>query len=752
MGSTKKNVEIEMKKNTLLFLAMSVSLLILPLVLYARALNGGFIWDDWDRVVYGPLMHIPEGLLKFWTTKEIPDAWPLTYSIMWFEWHLWGMNPLGYHVINCLLHGLNAFLIWRLLHRIGLRWAWGGALLFCAHPVNVEAVAWIFQLKTALCATLGFAALVVFWDYSARPDRGSLYWLSLGLFAASLLAKTATVTFPLVILGILWWRSKRLTRQDLERVFPFFLVASFIGVINIWWYATPAVSAGNNSATVLFAARVVTAGFDLWFYLGKALWPHPLMFVYPAWTFDPHKIGAAIPALLVLGISGLLWWRRKTPWGGLLLGAWGYYLVVLLPVLGFFDIYFMRYSPVADHWQYVAIPAVLAVLSEGICRALARFHQLAPKVGIALLASVLGILTIQEAGYYASDEVLLKETTRRNPKAWLAYSILGVVVHRQGRSDEAIASYRKSLEIHPDNPYALTNLGIALEEKGQMAEAEPLYRKAIQSDPTHATACMQLGNLLFRRGAQTEGLDFLKKAVELSPRLSKAQASLAAALQVAGQNEKAMEHYARAIALEPRLAEAHNNLGLLFEEQGRFEEARFHYETALQAKPGFVLAQQNLNNLLAKLQRKPRCLRQQPPQPLVGRSQGANVSNAAAEYFERGNLLSGQGRILEAISSFDEALKLNPSHADALNNRCIALAQLGRTAEALASCGRAVQLKPSSADIHSNFGVVLARLGRYPEAIQHYEEALRLRPDFAQARQNLDDLKSYLEKKKKQGS
>ena len=174
------------------------------------------------------------------------------------------------------------------------------------------------------------------------------------------MSKTAIVPLPVVLLGLAWWRRRRIDRQDFKRGFVFLAPLGAAGALLAIW-----VQQGAANGTVLradsFWARLAGAGWALWFYLYKAVLPLNLSFVYPRWEIAAGNPLSFVP--LVLWVAGLLLCcRHRNGWGRGALATVGYFSVMLLPVLGFVSIYFMRYSLVADHWQYFAVigPIVLA--------------------------------------------------------------------------------------------------------------------------------------------------------------------------------------------------------------------------------------------------------------------------------------------------------------------------------------------------------------------------------------------------------
>jgi len=132
------------------------------------------------------------------------------------------------------------------------------------------------------------------------------------------------------------------------------------------WYQYHRAIAGSVVRADGLPERAAAAGWAIWFYLYKAALPVGLCFVYPRWQTSASLV-AFIPGLAAAGIL-LLAWRRRESWGRPVFFAFGYFVISLLPVLGFLNIYFMRYSLVADHWQYVAILGPIALGAAGLAR------------------------------------------------------------------------------------------------------------------------------------------------------------------------------------------------------------------------------------------------------------------------------------------------------------------------------------------------------------------------------------------------
>jgi len=196
------------------------------------ALHGAWLWDDDLLITNNPLIHDPAGLGKIWfaPTTSLIDYLPITVSVEWLEWHLWGMNTFGYHLTSIVLHLTSALLVWRLLTKLGLRLAWLGGLLFAIHPVMVESVAWIAELKNTLSLPPFLLAMCAWIDYDEQ-GKWTEYVLALGLFLVAMLCKATMVMFPVVILLYAWWKRGRVGVRDLAGNAPFFALSVVLGAI-----------------------------------------------------------------------------------------------------------------------------------------------------------------------------------------------------------------------------------------------------------------------------------------------------------------------------------------------------------------------------------------------------------------------------------------------------------------------------------------------------------------------------------------
>ena len=561
-------------------------LLALTLLAYGPSLAGGFLWDDAGHVT-GPALQSWAGLARIWTEPGATQQYyPLLHSAFWLEHQLWGDAPLGYRLVNVLWHSLSAWLLIRLLRRLAVPGALLAGFLFALHPVAVESVAWIAEQKNTL-STLCCLAAALAWLRYEEDRRPARYAAASAWFLAALLTKTVTATLPAALLVIAWWRRGRITwRDDLRPLLPWLVAGVAAGLFTVWFERTGIGAQGAGFEQGLLA-RTLLAGRNLWFYLGTLLWPANLAFHYPPWAANPSRAAHYLPALAaLLLLAGLAWHARRQRGplaAALLFGG------LLFPALGFFNVYPFLFSPVADHFQYLASLAAFALLAAGLTRAVhgglrtwSRPQVLA--AGTALVAG-LGALTFAQSRHYADSVALYRATLERSPDSWIAHHNLAVELAARGDPGGALPHARLAVELKPDFPAALNNLADNLARTGQPAAALPLIERALQLQPKFARAENTHGVALALLGRREEAARRFQRAIELEPALAEAHHNLGLTHAESGRLEAAIACFARTLQLQPNHAGAELNWGLALALGDRLGEARAHFERALELEP-----------------------------------------------------------------------------------------------------------------------------------------------------------------------
>jgi tetratricopeptide (TPR) repeat protein len=687
-------------------------LVVAAFLAYQPVWHAGFIWDDDELLTNNPVVKSADGWYRPWFTASTLDYYPMTFSLWWLEWRLWANNPLGYHLVNVLLHALSAVLLWRVLLRLNIPRALLAAALFALHPVNVESVAWISEGKNTLCMFF-YAGALLCWLKFEDSGRGRWYGLSLAAFALALFSKTAVAPLPVVLLGIAWWRRGRVGWKDVRQVAPFFVMAAAVCWVTVWFHYHRAMGS-EVVRTDGFWSRLAGAGWAVWFYLYKAVLPLHLAFVYPRWQIDARNVLSYIP-LVLLAAAFVLCWRWRQSWGKALFFGLAYFVVMLLPVLGFLNIYFMRYSLVADHWEYFAIIGPIALAAAVIRR---------PVLAATLLLA-LGVLTWKQCGMYANAETLWRTTMARNPGSTIAPNNLSRALLDKGRTDEAMRLCQTVLATHPNDVTAQFNLGDGLLEKGRLDEAIAHFQKALELQPAMPGIPCHIGEVYLKKGQWDAAIRCFQRAIELQPDYPAAFCNLGYALLQEGRRTEAMAAYNKALALDPRYALAHNDLGNILLQLGRTDQAMDHFQRAAEILPDFAEARFNMAEVFLARGRLDDAISQ------YKKALEIRPDLAEADY-KLGNIFARQGREAEAAAHYESALKTRPDQAPACNNLAWLLAaspdpSLRNGPRAVELAQRANQLARGTNPVFlGTLAAAYAEAGQFGQAVKTIEQALPL--------------------------
>ncbi len=649
-------------------------IVLLTLLVYIPAMRGGYIWDDEAHITNNSNLRSLPGLQRIWfELGAVPQYYPMVHTSFWIEYHLWQLHPLGYHLVNVLLHALNAILLWLLLRYLSIPGAWLAAAIFALHPVHVESVAWVTERKNVLSGFFYLSSILAYLRFLDLHSSNSgrlwrFYTIALVLYLGALLSKTVACTMPAVILLLIWWKRDRIQWPDIVALIPFFVVGAALGLTTVWMEKHN-VGAQGAAWALSFIDRCLIAGRALWFYAGKLVWPYKLTFIYPRWQIDSAIWWQYLFPLAAVAVILALWLLRNRIGKGPLVAVL-FFGTTLFPALGFFDVYPMQFSFVADHFQYLASIGLIVLAVAGLASFFRRLGPWQNIIGYAACLvglSFLGVLTWQQGNIYKDRETLWLDTIAKNPKAWIAHNNLGVFLKNQGKLEEAIYHWNRVVEIKPDHEKAFNNLGVAFVRQDKFQEAVDHYERAIQIKPDFADAHNNLGVALQKQGKLEEAFYHFSQALQINPDDAESHNNLGVALAGKDMYDEAISHFSQALQSAPDYAEPHNNLGIVFTKKGKPEEAIGHFSRALQIKPDYVEAHYNL-----------------------------------------GVALAGQGRIEEAIVHYYSALKNGPSHPMIHFKLALALERLDQTEKAIEHYQEVLRLSPDSPTVLNNLARILA--------------------------------------------
>ncbi len=527
---------------------LAVAVSALTVIVYRPASNGQFVWDDDRYVANNHLLMAPDGLRRIWFSLDAPSQYfPLAYTVLRIERFLWDLQPAGYHWVNIFLHLGNALLVWRILLRLKVPGAWLAAGIFALHPVQVESVAWISELKNVLMAFFFLLTLLTWIEYvdETGERRPFFYAAALVFYLLALFAKSTACTLPAALLLILWLKKKPIGRRAFFEIVPFVGLALGIGLVAVWWekyhQGTRMLVSPAPVDRLLIASRAV------WFYLSKIFWPSDLTFIYPQWRIDAANPVAYLWLIVAGALAVAIYFGRRF-FGRSVEVAALFFVTTLSPLLGFIMLYTFRYTFVADHYQYLASIGPIALTSAGLTTLSRSFKSLQWLVfgGAVVILAGLSLLSWRQSAMYRDMETLWRTTIAKNPGCWMAYNNLGVVQFEKGNIDDAIDKYEEALRLHADYPEAHYNLGSALLQQGKIDDAIQQCEKALELQPTDPDAHVVLGNAFLAKQDLDGAISQYERALTLRPEDFKAHYNLAIAFQEKGETEAAAREYERA--------------------------------------------------------------------------------------------------------------------------------------------------------------------------------------------------------------
>ena len=506
---------------------------------YAPVFRAKFVWDDDENILESPNLHDLAGLARIWSDpKASQQYYPLTHTSFWLQAKTTGLAPLPFHLLNLALHAAGAVLLLFLLRRLALAGAELAATLFAIHPINVESVAWVTERKNVLSGALVFAACLSYLIHdeaaSARTADGEPralraprrnWWLALMLFVLALAAKTAVAVVPAALFVVLVGLRGRRPAPVLLALAPFLVLGVAAGLGTAFLERTH-VNADGADFSWSYAERVLIAGRAFAFYLQKLVWPQGLIFFYPKWQIDAHAPLAWFYPIAVVAVFGALFALRRR-WGVGPFLALVVYGVLIFPALGFFNVYFMRFSYVQNHFQYLAGVPVLAFIAAVAARVLEP-ASLNVRITIGAAVTLLcSWLTFSESAQFRDYETLFLTTLERNPDAWVAAYNLGNYYQGRQEREAAIVKYRAALRVRPHDPQILTNLGATLAETGHLTEALGALREAVRLRPEHVDSQLNLASALELDRKPALAVVAYREALRLRPSSIRAKRQLA---------------------------------------------------------------------------------------------------------------------------------------------------------------------------------------------------------------------------------
>ena len=481
---------------------LSVLLVLATVALYYPVHQHPFInYDDNEYVYENPqvLAGLNWATIKWaFTTSNAANWHPATWLTHAAACQLFGSNPAGHHDVNVLLHALNVVLLfWVLFRATGfVGRSLMVAALFALHPINVESVAWVAELKTSLSTAFFLLALGAY-DWYARSPRSSRMAVVSVTFALGLMAKPQIITLPFVLLLWDYWPLQRMAlpgagyvepaisgqlppetlRNLINEKRPLFVLAAGSAVLTLH---------AQQHARIWhpLSARVGNAILSYGLYIKKALWPSDLALLYPhpgssihwTWVICSAVILSAITVFVIHNRG-----RRYLPVG------WFWFLVTLVPMLGIVQV---GVQAMADRYAYVSFLGLFIMICWGVADAAKRkrfLHVILPIVSIVALLA-LALVARRQIDYWQAEEGLWRHTLQVTDQNWVAESELGSALAMHGNVPDALPHFHNALGFNPND--VNSNMGLAIYDLQsrnfpeairyyQLVVKQPFIRKSI---------------------------------------------------------------------------------------------------------------------------------------------------------------------------------------------------------------------------------------------------------------------------------
>jgi tetratricopeptide (TPR) repeat protein len=559
-------------------------------------------WDDDEYVYKNPFIGSLNA--KFFRSAFFgfhSCNWhPLTWISHALDYTFWGLNPMGHHLMNLVLHAFNTFLVVVLVIRLLEAYARtddrgagpflssraiviAGAvtgLLFGLHPLQVESVAWVSERKNLLCDLFFFSGIITYLRYAGpaggRPVQRTsprysdkYYLVTLGFFVLALLSKPMAVSLPFVLLILDWYPLGRMRAPGAWRAvcaekLPFIALSAASSVVTV--LAQKAEGAIMPMTAVPLTVRLAVAAQSLVAYIGKMIAPMNLVPFYPyPKGVSLLSFGYIVPLFLVAGITVACFAlvRRQRVW----MAIWAYYVITLLPVLGIVQV---GNQAMADRYFY--LPGLGPLLLAGLLAAV--LYERVKASGRSETAAGAAVIIIALALSAALSYATVKQID-----VWKS----------------SISLWTFVIEREPAGvPLAHNNLGEAYKSRGELEKAAEQYQAALRLDPDLPEARNNLANILAAKGQSDKAISEYQRALAVKPESADGHYNLGLAYDAKGQFDKAIAEYQAALKLKPDYPEAHNNLGTTYGSQGLFDKAIAEFRAAVQQRPGFLEARYNL--------------------------------------------------------------------------------------------------------------------------------------------------------------
>ncbi len=569
--------KINTKRNLIIYIVLTL----VTLAVYWQVHHYDFVIIDDQYYVTGN-SYVQSGMtldsiLAAFSIK--PYGWdPLTFISLMFDNELYGLNAGGYHVTNVILHILSTLLLFWLFNRMtGAVWRSAFvAGLFALHPLHVESVAWIGERKDVLSGFFWMLTLCFYVYYTEKPVMRR-YLVVLFCYVCALMSKPMVLTLPVIMIFLDYWPLSRFRSNNqklqgnniagiippwqLREKTPLIILSVIIALITL--------SLRNHAYSQYLenfplGLRLANAPVSFVTYIGKTIWPRDLSVLYPFSDKLPFwQIGGSIILIIVISITILATAKRQPP----IFVGWAWYSISVLPVIGIMQV---GNEAMADRYTYLPSIGIYMILAWGIPLLFQR-EDICKKIllplGIIVIV-LMAVLSWNQCSYWKNSFTLFSHALRATKNNYLANNCLGIVKFMQGKNQEAIYYYTKTIHLKPSFTGGYIGRGLTYCKIGNNQLAINDYDEAIRLDVNYADAYHNRGITYDKLGQYHQAIEDYNKAIHLKPNYFEIYNSLGITYYKLGQYQLAIDDFTKAILMEPNFTEAMNNRGFAYFKQG----------------------------------------------------------------------------------------------------------------------------------------------------------------------------------------
>ncbi|MFA5291897.1 MAG: tetratricopeptide repeat protein [Phycisphaerae bacterium] len=577
---------------------ISICIVVTIFIAYEPLRHNGFvIYDDQNYITENP--HITGGITQdsiIWAfTKSHAANWhPLTWLGHIIDYQIFGLNPLGYHLVSLLLHIANSLLVFWLFSRMtGAVWASTFiAAVFALHPLQVESVAWAAEQKTVLSGLLWSLTIAAYFRYTKSPGFGRYVPVFL-VYCLCILTKPIVVTVPLTLLLLDYWPLGRVNFQQKESTvkliiekIPLFILSAFLSVMTL-----AAQKQGGAVATlenIPLNDRIGNMFISYMRYIGKLVWPSKLAVFYPPLPENLPKIIAitcALSFVIILVLCIYIIPRRKYITTG-----WLWYIGTLFPTIGLVQ---AGAQSMANRYMYIPMLGLLIIFVWTVKDFAAKRPRLSAVLAMAVLLPMI-LLTQAQVKYWQNGTTLFDYTLKVTENNPIAENCYGIALFDAGRGDEAVQRLSRLVNEFPLYSDARNNLSQFLLKQGKPDRAIECFNELIKQKQDSAQVYYNLAAALSMQKKYDDAVNNLAKSLKLEPEYPGVQRQMGFALLASGKADQAVSHLNQALRTEPNNPDIYVNLGTAYTQLGQYRPAVQNWSRALEIQPD---SSDVLNNL-----------------------------------------------------------------------------------------------------------------------------------------------------------